>query len=127
MFPGIRPGLRGERQGIVTGDMVTTHAGGHRGGVLTTPSMIALMEDVAQEVTQPYLPADYTTVGFEVSVRHLAPTVLGERITVIAELLEVDGRKLLFRVDATNPKGRIAEGILRRTIVQLGRLETPTA
>lgn len=60
MFPGIRPGLRGERQAVVTGDMVTTHAGGHRGGVLTTPSMIALMEDIAQEVTQPYLPADYT-------------------------------------------------------------------
>jgi predicted thioesterase len=107
--------------------MVTTHAGGHRGGVLTTPSMIALMEDIAQDVTQPYLPADDTTAGFEVSVRHLAPTVLGERITVIAELLEVDGRKLLVRVEATNPKGRIAEGILRRTIVQLGSLETPMA
>jgi len=84
--------------------------------------MIALMEDTAQEVTRPHVPADHTTVGFEVSVRHLAPTFVGTPITVTAELLQVDGRKLLFKVEAHNDQGKIGEGMLRRTIVRLGSL-----
>jgi predicted thioesterase len=121
--PELPPGLKAEGEAVVSESMVTRHAGGHRGGVLTTPSMIAFMEEVAQAVIQPYLPPDHTTVGFEVSVRHLAPTLLGERFSVIAELLEANGRKLLFRVDAHNPRGKMAEGTLRRTVVSLGSLE----
>jgi predicted thioesterase len=119
----VRPGLSGEREVIVTDAMVTTHAGGGRGGVLTTPAVIGLMEGVAQEVTRPYLPRDCTTVGFEISVRHLRPTPLGMAVRVSAELLEVDGRKLLFKVEAHNEKGLVATGTLRRTIVRLGQLD----
>jgi fluoroacetyl-CoA thioesterase len=121
-FPGIRPGLRGEQRAIVTDTMVTKHAGGAT-GILTTPSMILLMEETAQEVVRPYLPEDHTTVGFEISVRHLAPTPLGAEITVTAELLEVDGTKLYWAVSAHNERGKIGEGMLRRTIVRRGSLE----
>jgi fluoroacetyl-CoA thioesterase len=121
-FPGIRRGLRGEQRAIVTDAMVTTHVGGAT-GILTTPSMIMLMEETAQEVTRPYLPADHTTVGFEISVRHLGPTPLGAEITVTAELLEVDGRKLYWAVSAHHERRKIGEGTLRRTIVRLGTLE----
>jgi fluoroacetyl-CoA thioesterase len=120
--PGIRPGLRGERRAVVTDAMVTTHAGG-AGGILTTPSMIFLMEETAQEVTRPYLPADHTTVGFEIWVRHLAPTPLGAEITVAAELLAVEGKKLYWGVSAYRDRRKIGEGTLRRTIVKLGSLE----
>ncbi len=102
---------------------MTKHAGGARGGVLTTPSMILLMEETAQELTRPYLPADHTTVGFEVSVRHLAPALLGAQITLAVELLAVDGRKLLFSASAYNERRKIGEGTLRRTIVRLGSVE----
>jgi len=121
-LPGIRPGLRAERRAIVTEAMVTTHAGGARGGVLTTPSMILLMEETAQEATRPCLPSEHTTVGFEVSVRHLAPTVLGAEITIMAELVAVDGRKLLFNARAYNERRKIGEGTLRRTIIRIGAL-----
>jgi fluoroacetyl-CoA thioesterase len=121
-FPGIRPGLRGEQRAIVTDSMVTRHAGGAV-GILTTPSMILLMEETAQEVTRPYLPTDHTTVGFEIAVRHLAPAPLGAEITLGAELLAVEGRKLLFAVTAHDERRKIGEGTLRRTIVKLGTLE----
>lgn len=107
--------------------MVTNHVGGARGGVLTTPSMIALMEETAQEATRPYLPPDHTTVGFEVAVRHLAPTLLGREITVTADLIAVDDRKLLFNVAAYNDRRKIGDGTLRRTIVRLGALEEAEA
>jgi predicted thioesterase len=118
VFPGLRPGLRGERRIVVTEAMTTAHAGG--APILTAPSMIMEMEMTAQAVTQPLLPDDHTTVGYEIAIRHRRPTALGEWFSVTAELLEVDGRKLVFRVEARNARGLIGDGTLRRTIVRLG-------
>ena len=120
-FPGIVTGLRGERRVMVTPTMATTHAGGP--GVLMAAWMILEMELAAQDSTQPFLPDDHTTVGYEVCVRHRRPTPVGEWFTAASELLEVDGRKLLFRVEARNPRELIGEGTLRRTIVRRGRLD----
>jgi fluoroacetyl-CoA thioesterase len=100
---------------VVTPDMATTHAGGD--GVLMAIGMILEMELAAQDSTQPFLPADHTTVGYEICVRHRRPTPVGEWFTVTSELLEVDGRKLHFRVEARNASELIGEGTLRRTIV----------
>jgi len=119
-FPGIVPGLRGERRALVTPAMATTHAGGD--GVLMAIWMILEMELAAQDSTQPRLPADHTTVGYEICVRHRRPTPVGESFTVTSELLEVDRRKLLFRVEARNAREVIGDGTLRRTIVRRGDL-----
>ncbi len=119
-FPGLVPGLRGERRAVVTSAMATTHAGGP--GVLMAAWMILEMELAAQDSTQSFLPDDHTTVGYEICVRHRRPTPVGEAFTVSSELLEVDGRKLLFRVEARNAREIIGEGTLRRTIVRRGRL-----
>jgi fluoroacetyl-CoA thioesterase len=119
-FPGIVPGLRGERRALVTPAMATTHAGGD--GVLMAIWMILEMELAAQDSTQPRLPAEHTTVGYEICVRHRRPTPVGESFTVTSELLEVDGRRLLFRVEARNAREVIGDGTLRRTIVRIGRL-----
>ncbi len=116
----IRPGLRGERQVVVTESMTTAHVGGRR--ILTAPSMIMEMELAAQEATESFLLPDLTTVGFEISIRHRRPTPLGERFTVVAELCAVEGSHLLFTVEAHNSREKIAEGTLRRTIVRLGAL-----
>jgi predicted thioesterase len=120
-FTGIVAGLRGERRAVVTPAMATTHAGGP--GVLMAAWMILEMELAAQDATQPFLPDDHTTVGYEISVRHRRATPVGESFTAAAELLEVEGRKLLFRVEARNARELIGEGTLRRTIVRRGSLE----
>jgi len=119
-FAGIVPGLRGERRALVTSAMGTRHAGGP--GVLMAAWMILEMELAAQDSTQPFLPDDHTTVGFEICVRHRRATPVGESFTVTSELLEGDGRKLLFRVEAHNARELIGEGTLRRTIVRRGSL-----
>ena len=118
--PSLAPGLKAERCAVVSEAMTTMHAGGR--GVLTTPSMILEMELAAQEAVQPFLPADHTTVGYEIHVRHLRSTPVGESFTVAAELFEVDGHKLRFRVEARNARELIGEGTLRRTIVRRGHL-----
>jgi fluoroacetyl-CoA thioesterase len=116
---GLTPGLKGERRVVVTESMTTTHVGGR---ILTAPSMIMEMEVTAQELAQPFLPHGHTTVGYEICIRHRRPTPVGEWFTVAAELLEVDGRRLLFRVEASNAREQVCEGTLRRTVVRLGSL-----
>src|SRR5262249_33279842 len=117
-FARIVQGLRGERRALVTPAMATTHAGGP-GGVMAA-GMILRMGLAAQDPTQAFLPDDHTTVGVEICVRHRRATPVGESFTVTSELLEVDGRKLLFRVEARNARELIGEGTLRRTIVRRG-------
>jgi predicted thioesterase len=124
-FPGIVPGLRGSRRALVTPEIATTHAGGP--GVLMAIGMILEMELAAQDSTQPFLPPQHTTVGYEICVRHRRATPVGEWFTVESELLEVDGRKLHFRVEARNAREVIGDGTLRRTIVPLGHLRTGRA
>ena len=119
-FPGLGPGLRAERRAAVSQNMATTHTGGP--GVLMAAWMILEMELAAQDATDRFLPEGYTTVGYEICVRHRRPTPVGESFTVTSELLEVDGRQLLFRVEARNAREVIGDGTLRRTIIRIGRL-----
>jgi fluoroacetyl-CoA thioesterase len=121
-FTGIVPGLRGERRALVTAAMATTHAGGP--GVLMAAWMILEMELAAQDSTQPFLPADRRRPSMAHADLIADARVVGEEFTVSSELLEVDDRKLLFRVEARNAREVIGEGTLRRTIVQRGRLGT---
>jgi predicted thioesterase len=90
-------------------------------GVLSTPSMIGLMERAGIEAVQAQLPDGHTTVGFEVNVKHFGATPKGKKITATAELLEVDGRKLRFKVEAHDEDKKVGEGTHRRAIVAIKR------
>jgi predicted thioesterase len=116
--PAIRPGLTAERRVQVTEAMTTAHAGGRR--ILSAPAMIMEMEMTAQAATDPFLLPERTTVGYEICIRHRRATPVGEWFRVHAELTEIDGRHLVFRVEAHNDREKIGEGHLRRTIVRLG-------
>ena len=69
---GIRPGLEGRVERVVEGDLITKHVGGQ--GTFATPAMIGLMEWASHKALDGLLQKNETTVGYEVHVRHLAPT-----------------------------------------------------
>jgi len=81
--------------------------------------MFNLMESVASDLIQPLLPAGFVTVGYEVSVKHKAPTLSGTKVTARSKLLEADGRKLLFEVCVMQEDKVIGEGFHRRTIIKV--------
>jgi fluoroacetyl-CoA thioesterase len=98
---------------------VVTHTGGD--GVFSTPSMIGMMERAGIQAVQDALPEGYTTVGFEVNVKHFAATPKGKQVTARAELLDIDGRKLRFKVEAYDEDKKVGDGTHRRAIIQVGR------
>lgn len=120
-IPELKPGLSAEITTEVDDRLVVKHVGGD--GVLSTPSMIALMERAGIQAVQPYLGEGQTTVGFEVNVKHFAATPKGKKVTVRAELLDVDGRKLRFKVEAHDEDQKVGEGTHRRAIIQIGHHE----
>lgn len=85
--------------------------------VFSTPSMIALMENAAMNVAKPFLAEDQTTVGVNVNVSHLAPSKKGNIVEATAELLQIEGRKLVFRIVAYQQDKLIGEGKHIRYIV----------
>lgn len=87
--------------------------------VLSTPAMIALMECTAKSAVDLHLPVGYTTVGTKLDISHIAATPIGMKITINAELIEIKGKKLTFKVEAYDENEKIGEGIHERYIINL--------
>jgi fluoroacetyl-CoA thioesterase len=91
--------------------------------VFSTPAMIGLMEGTCVRLLAPYLDENEQTVGIHVDVRHLAPTKIGQSVTVTAELIELKGNKLRFSVSAFNDAGvKIGDGTHRRAVIKITSL-----
>ncbi len=89
--------------------------------VLATPAMIALMENAAMLCVAPHLPEGSTTVGSMISSSHIKPSAIGANVEATAELVEIENRKLTFKVTATENGELIGEGTHIRYIVDRER------
>lgn len=110
----ITPGLVGEVD-IVVQHPDTADAAGNPGvHVLATPRLVALLEQAAIRAVEAHLPPGGSTVGTRLDVKHLAATPVGMRVRVRATLRQVDGRRLVYDVEAHDEAEKIAEGTHER-------------
>jgi predicted thioesterase len=114
-------GLTGESATTVTHENTAAAVGAGGVEVFSTPMMIALMENAAWQATANELDEGYVTVGTLVNVRHLGATPIGQQVRAIGELVEIDGRRLVFKVEAYDEQKKIGEGQHERFIVNLDR------
>ena len=111
------PGAVHEVARSVTPDL-TADAMGNRGvRVFATPHVIGLLEKAAAGLIHPTLPPGASTVGTMIEMRHLAATPVGMTVRARATLLETDGRRFLFQVEAWDATEKIAEGRHERVVV----------
>lgn len=113
----IRPGATAELSQLVTADRTADALGNPGVKVFGTPFVVALLEDVSAAVVRPHLPPGATTVGTMIEMKHLAATPVGMTVRARATLLETDGRRFLFQVEAWDAKDKIAEGRHERFLV----------
>ncbi len=85
--------------------------------VFATPALVALMENAAMLCVAPELPEGSSTVGGMIQTSHVKPSAPGATIEATATLTQVDGRKLLFKVEAYENGTLVGEGTHLRFIV----------
>jgi fluoroacetyl-CoA thioesterase len=89
--------------------------------ILATPVMIMIMENAALNAIKPFLDAGESALGTRVDVRHLAATPAGRRVTGEAEVTKVDGRRIEFRIQATDETEEIGVGTHERMVIDLAK------
>lgn len=117
----IKIGVHDEKTWPVKEEYLASNIASGLVDALSTPTLVAFCEECARSIVDPFLPPGQKTVGTKIELRHLAPTPPGMRVTVRAELVAVDGRKLLFRVDARDEVEKIGEGKHERFIIDVDR------
>jgi len=113
--------MHGEARTRVTGENTALKFGSGKVDVFGTPAMIALMEEASINAVDNVLPDGYATVGTELNIKHIAATPEGMNITASAELTEIDGKKLIFKVEAFDEAEKIGEGSHKRYIIELDK------
>ena len=91
--------------------------------VLATAYMVVMMEGAATKALRPYLESNEGSVGISVNVTHLAATLPGQTVSVTAEVIAVEGRKITFKVTAHDGLDKIGEGTHSRAIVPWDRFK----
>ena len=117
----IEPGIKGRREQTVTPEMSAARVGSGLVEVFATPMMISLIEQTCNESVLPYLDEGQGTVGTLVNVAHTSATPIGMRVWCESELVEVDRRRLVFKVKAFDECGPIGEGTHERFIIDTAK------
>jgi predicted thioesterase len=89
--------------------------------VLSTPRLIGYLERTAHQALLPHLAEGQSSVGTLVNIRHLAATPIGMSVRFHAELIQAEGRRMVFKVEAWDEVEKIAEGEHERFIIDTAR------
>ncbi len=117
----LHPGIAAEKTILVEPRFSAAHLGSGNVEVYATPSMVLHMEETALEAVDQLLGPGKATVGAYIGVKHLAPTPLGMKVRIRAELVKVEGRTLSFIVQAWDEVEKIGEAEHTRVVIDLER------
>jgi len=110
-------GIKGSKELTVTEDMTAIKLASGLLPVFATPSLIAFLENTCSDSVLDYMEDGCGTVGISVDIKHTAATPVGMKVYTQSELVEIDGRRLVFKVTARDEAGEIAHGIHERFII----------
>lgn len=119
-------GIKGRIEQTVVYELTADYIGSGMVKVFATPMMIAMMEKTCRLSVAPYLEPGDGTVGTHVNVSHCAATPEGMKVWCDSELIEVDRRRLVFKVAAYDERGLIGEGTHERFIINNEKFQKKT-
>ena len=114
----MKVGIKNQIKKTVVEELTAKVMGSGRLDVFATPAMVAMMEEAAHTSAENELEEGQGTVGTSMTVSHLAATPVGMEVTCESELVEVDGRKLVFEIKAMDEAGLIGEARHERFIIE---------
>ena len=113
-----------ESEIVTTPEMGITHLGPDAPRMYSTPAMISLMEQTSIKVLTPHLDEGEQSVGTKISVSHLKPTPIGQKVrarSILTEIVDVGrpSKRYRFTVEAFNEKEKIGEGTHERAVINV--------
>jgi len=105
----------------VTEEMAISFLGPGAARVLSTPHLIGFLEMTARNLIKQFVEPGEDSVGTLVNMRHLAATPIGMHVRLRAEVLSVEGRRVLCQVDAWDDREKIGEGTHERFVIDVAR------
>ena len=122
----LKTGIKNTGEMTVTKELTADAWGSGGLPVYATPAMIALMENTAWASVEPFMDEGKTTVGTRLDVAHLSASPVGSHICCETELIETDGRRLVFKVSASDECGLIGEGTHERFVINTDKFMART-
>jgi len=117
----LKEGLSAEKRMIVSGNDTAKSYGSGTVEVLATPAMIALMESAAVACVEGHLEEGQNSLGTGIDIKHTAASPVGVEVSTRATICRVDGRLLVFHVEAWDTVEKIGDGTHTRFIVDENR------
>lgn len=114
-------GTQGSSTLVVGEEHTASRVGSGKIHVLATPVMINLIEAAALEACERLLPEGCQSLGTHLDISHVAATPVGMRATAVAEVVEVEGRTIRFKITARDERDLIGEGTHERVVVSAER------
>lgn len=111
-------GISNEITREVTNETTAAVLGSGTLEVYATPAMVALMEETCMKSVQEEMEEGCGTVGTGLTIHHVSATPVGMKVRCASKLVEVDGRKLVFDVQAFDEAGLIGQGTHERFIIE---------
>jgi len=94
---------------------------GEEGRVYGTPHLVGDIEQTCRELLLEHGDAGEDSVGTDIAIKHLAPTLLGMSVEITVTVSEVEGRKVSFDVSAKDEIEPICSGTHGRFVVDVGK------
>jgi fluoroacetyl-CoA thioesterase len=123
----IEPGLQGHCQRVVTEELTLAHINPEWPAVFSTPAMIGMMEFASSRAVQAVLPPGSMTVGVRIEVDHIKAAPAGVTVIAVSKLVEIDGRRLTFEVEARSGSDVLGRGRVTQSIVNHSRFNAIAA
>jgi len=109
-------------------DTALSYGSGKLEKLFATPSLVALMLEACYELVDADLPEGFISVSKSAKVDHIAPTTLGETVTVKVTVIDASKVFIKFKMEAFDEVGIIGYGEHVRAVVQKeGLLERASA
>ena len=120
MKDSLKPGLSMVKRLVVDRDR-TIGFMGEEGRVYATPFLVRDVEHACRDLLLEHSDAGEDSVGMEIALRHLAPTLMGMEVEIAAKIAAVDGRKVSFEVSAKDEIEPISTGTHTRFVVDVNK------
>jgi predicted thioesterase len=120
MKPSFQPGLSSVRRIVIDRDR-TIGFMGEDARVYATPRLVGDVEYTCRDLIVQHADPGEDSVGMEVALKHLAPTLAGSTVEIMVTVAKVDGRRVTFDVTAKDDLDTVSAGTHTRFVVDISK------